>query len=128
MIFAFTHSSAISQEDSLQIYLAYPQKSNAPKREVRRIEKPAVVQDKVCLGVAGIKPEQLNKSDAYVEYFLDDSLIYSSQKEQSLQFILDTHLYPDGKHTIFANFWDKDGPSAIGIREIIIQNQDKNED
>lgn len=127
LLFAFTHSPAGAEQNLLQIYLLYPQKSNAPKREPRRVEKPAVVRGKVCLDVAGINQQQLNKPQAYVEYFLDEALIYSSQKEESRQFILDTCLYADGRHTIVANLWDKDGPSAIGIREILIQNQDKNE-
>jgi len=118
----------LAKQDSLEIRLIYPQKSNAPKRELKRIEKPVIVKGRVPLNVAGIKSSGPKKKDnLYIEYFLDNELVYSSQNKGPLQFILDTRLYADGRHTLVVNLWDKDGPSAIGIKEIIIQNQVKDE-
>lgn len=122
-----------SYSDKIYISLVYPQKSNAPKRESKKIEKPLLVKNEVSISVTDIKPEQLKHPELYVEYFLDGDLIFSTQEDKkedkskkrslgSLGFILDTTSYPDGTHTLVANLWDKDGPSAIGIREIIIQN------
>lgn len=122
-------------KEALLIPLAYPQKSNAPKREAKRIEKPVLLNDKVFVNIAEIKPGQSKNPDLYVEYFLDSELIYSTQgkkesnpKKRPLGFTLDTQLYSDGRHILVVNLWDKDGPSAIGIKEIIIQNKVQNED
>lgn len=132
-IFIFANGSLLANE-SIQIALIYPQKSNAPKREIKKINKPAVVRGEISIGIAGITPAQLKNPDIYVEYFLDGELIYSNEnkaknktKPVSFGFVLDSRLYPDGEHNLVVNFWDKDGPSAIGIRKIIIQNLVKNE-
>lgn len=129
---AFVYSNEKFSNRTIQIPLAYPQKSNAPKTKIKRTEKPARLKGKVIIEVADIIPSQLKNLHFYVEYFLDNQLIYSTQKQQgkkakSLRFILDTRLYPNGEHTLVVNLWDKDGPSAIGIRKIIIQNELKNE-
>lgn len=114
-----------SSQNSVQITISYPQESNTPKRQTKRIDEPVVVKDEVFIDIVGIKLEQLNHPELYAEYFLDNNLIYSTEdkKQSPLGFILDTRLYENGRHTLIVNLWDKDGPSAIGIREIIIQNQ-----
>lgn len=123
-----------SAQESVQISLVYPQQFNKPKRQAGKTEKPPALKGKVFIDVIGINPEQAKSPNSYVEYFLDDELIYSTQNRKeslpdagSLGFILNTRLYPDGEHKIVVNLWDKDGPSAIGIRKIIIQNAPLNE-
>lgn len=117
-------------KDTLQISLVYPQESNAPKRERKEIDKPVVLKGEVLVNIVGVRPKQLKKPSIYVEYFLDNELIYSTEnkegnksKSKSLGFTLDTQLYSEGEHTLVVNLWNKDGPSAIGMRKIIIQNQ-----
>lgn len=128
-IFIFVNGPVLAKE-VIQVVLVYPQKSNAPKRETKKADKPAIVRGEVSIDVAGVTPAQLKNPDIYVEYFLDEKLIYSNEnktkdktKPVSFGFILDSRLYPDGKHNLVVNFWDKGGPSAIGIRKIIIQNR-----
>lgn len=127
------YSSERPSKNTVQIPLIYPQESNSPKREAKKIEKAPVLNGEVFIDVVGIKPEQLKTLNLYVEYFLDNELIYSTENKQrrtprpkSLRFILDTCVYPEGEHTLVVNLWNKDGPSAIGIRKIIIQNQRQN--
>lgn len=133
-LFLLSYFSDAFAKNLLQISVVYPQKSNFPKREVKKTEKPMVLQGEIAINAVGIKPEQIKHTDVYVEYFLDGQLLYSSENKEAdkttkapAEFILDTTAYPDGEHTLVVNFWDKDGPSAIGIRKIIIQNVKKDE-
>ncbi len=68
--------------DVVSIALIYPQASNAPKREAQKKEPPLVVKDKIPIDVTGISREQLNHPELYVEYFLDDKLIYTSEERK----------------------------------------------
>lgn len=128
-IFILINSLEAAQNTTVSISLIYPQASNAPKREPKKKEKPVVLKDEVLIDVAGISPQQLKSPDLYVEYFLDDNLIFSTQdkaqdktKKTSLSFTLDTTKYQDGTHKIVVNLWNTSGPSAIGMRDIVIQN------
>src|SRR3989338_1062653 len=122
---ALVYAEDNSPQETISISLVYPQKTNAPKRELNRIEGPPVVTGDVSVKVVGIRPEQLRNPNLYVEYFLDDNLVYSTEDKKkigqdrlkSLGFILNTRSSPDGLHTLVANLWDKDGPSAIGMRK-----------
>ncbi len=125
----FIYSIEVLAQDIIQVSLVYPQQSNAPKREASRIEKPATIKDSILIEITNVKPQQLNNADVYIEYYLDDQLIYTTEnmgqdktKTGSFSFTLDTMLYPDGTHTLVINLWDKNGPSAIGIKQIIIKN------
>lgn len=127
ILMVFVVSSAFA--DSVSIDLIYPQKFNAPKRQAKKIEEPAVLSKETLVKASGLKPEQVRKKGVYIEYFLDDQLIFSTRDSKqigSYGFILNTPAYPDGKHTLIANIWDETGPSAIGIRQIIIANKDAN--
>ncbi len=128
--FILVNSLEAAQNTTVSVSLIYPQNTNAPKRQLQKKEKPAVLKGDVLISVAGISTEQLKSPDLYVEYFLDDDLIYSTQdkgqdktKKVSLSFTLDATKYADGDHKLVVNLWDANGPSAIGIREIIIQNE-----
>lgn len=132
-IFICMNSLEAAQNTAVSISVIYPQNTNAPKRTLNKKEKPAVLKGDVIINVTGINSEQLKSPDLYVEYFLDDELIYSTQDEKqdkikktSLGFILDTTKYENGNHRLVVNLWDAKGPSAIGIREIIIQNEKQN--
>lgn len=132
-IFICMNSLEAAQNTAVSILVIYPQNTNAPKRTLNKKEKPAVLKGDVIINVTGINSEQLKSPDLYVEYFLDDELIYSTQDEKqdkikktSLGFILDTTKYENGNHRMVVNLWDAKGPSAIGIREITIQNETQN--
>lgn len=114
---------AFSQEQLL-ITLLYPQTTNAPKKEVKKKEKPVPVSGKVSIDVTGINPAQLNNTGVFAEYYLDSALVYSSENNKPFGFVLDSALYPNGQHSLTVNLWDKEGTSAIGIREIIIKNNE----
>lgn len=132
-IFICMNSLEAAQNTAVSISVIYPQNTNVPKRTLNKKEKPADLKGDVIINVTGINSEQLKSPDLYVEYFLDDELIYSTQDERqdkikktSLGFILDTTKYENGNHRLVVNLWDAKGPSAIGIREIIIQNETQN--
>lgn len=130
-IFILVNGPVLAKE-AIQVVLVYPQKSNSIKREGKRIERPMVLKGVISIDVAGVNPKQLKNPDVYLEYFLDGQLIYSSEKKAQpnvrpslLSFVLDTRLYANGAHSLVVNLWDKKGPSAIGIRQVIIQNEAK---
>jgi len=111
----------------VSIPLSYPQKSNAPKQQVQKTGKTPVISGKVQICVSGISAAQAKSDTPYVEYFLDDQPVYDSRNKKLLCFVLDTAAYPDGEHALTANLWDKNGPSAIGIKKIIVLNQIQHE-
>ena len=126
----YVYAKENASQNRITVYLLYPQKSNAPKRAPQRIEKPAVLKGDVPVDIAGIEAKQLKSQGVYVEYFLDNDLVYSTEGKdgkkakirRSHGFVLDTTRYPDGAHTLVVNLWDKNGPSAIGMRKITIKN------
>lgn len=136
-VFIFIGSSAcleVANESisrAVSVSLTYPQMSNAPKRDSKVIDKVAVVRGDTVVVASGIKPRQLNSGTCYLEFYLDSDLVYSTEAGTSTgnstavldKFILDTTLYTDGDHTLVVNLWDKNGPSAIGVRRIYIQNE-----
>lgn len=113
-------------EEPLLITLLYPQAANAPKKEAKKKEKPALVSGDVPINITGINPAQLNNADVFAEYYLDNTLVYSTENNEAFTFVLDSKLYSNGEHSLTVNLWDKTGTSAIGIREIIIQNLENN--
>lgn len=124
---SFAYAKPRSAQNTIYINLVYPQKSNTLKREPLKIEKPPILKGEVFINILGISTEQLNNPNLYVEYFLNNDLVYSTQnkklsRQNPFSFTLDTTKYADGMHTLVVNLWDKDGPAAIGIRKIIIQN------
>lgn len=133
LIFAGASYSAAFAEgekaESLEIDLIHPQKSNAPQR-VLNVSTEAVV-------VSGMAPVTISKKpnpkdaemDRYlVEYFIDDMLVYETNgvaeglANSSFNWVLDTTKYKNGKHKLVVNYWDSKGPSAIGIKDFIIDN------
>lgn len=123
ILFIYTNCLVAEADAVINIPLVYPQNSNAPKREPIKNEQHAL-KNEVLVDVTGINPAQLKNPNMYIEYFLDYELIYSTQnkKQGNLGFRLDTTKYTDGPHTLTVNLWDRDGSSAIGITNIIIQN------
>ena len=112
--------------NTVLIPLAYPQKSNAPKQQHKAV-KAEIVSGKMAVSVSGMLASQSNSPALYVEYFLDDQAVYSSKESKALLFELDTAGFADGEHTLTANLWDENGPSAIGMKKISIRNQIQNE-
>lgn len=131
LIFVSTATFDAYALESVQVRLVYPQKANAPKRELPRKEEPAIVSGEVEVEVAGIKQENSDSQAMVLEYFVDDEPIFSAKddgtsgpKEDQTKFILNSALYPNGNHRIVVNLTDGDG-SAIGMRDIIIKNEVK---
>lgn len=130
LAFIFTLSfftNLVYSDEQLLVALIYPQATNSPKKETKRKEKPVLITGNVSIGLTEVDPAQLNNPDVYVEFFLNNTLVYSTENNKPFAFILDSSLYPNGPHFLTVNLWDKAGASAIGIREIIIQNTEHNE-
>lgn len=129
--------SALAQEPSanrLTIELIFPKQSSAPMTAPKPKLEPQKVSSRVVLDITPA-PSKIEKDRYSVEYFLDEQLIYQTSgfdeknyTQDSFSFIFDTTGYENGLHKLIVNFWDKSGPSAIGIREIIINNHTESAD
>ena len=117
--------------DNLVVELKFPQASNQrvlpPKPIVPAIE----ISSSIDLDISPY-PAVIEKGRYLVEYFLDDVLIYSSDgfienAPLSFKCTLDTTKFIDGEHKIIVNYWDKQAPGAIGIRNVVIKNSEINE-
>lgn len=122
--------AGFSYASQLTIELTFPRKNTAPLSAPVPIPVPLEVSGNLFLDIAPY-PEAAEKDRYTVEYFLDDVKIYettglSRDTPDTLNFtyILTTRAYENGSHTLVVNFWDSKGQSAIGIREIIIKNED----
>lgn len=121
----------------IKIELISPNTPQAKLPKVRVDTKPIVV--------SGVVPVEINKTTSMddilsqrylVEYFMDGDLVYktygavtggygismSAYGSSEFSWLLDTTKYRNGKHKLVVNFWDAEGPSAIGIAYIIIEN------
>lgn len=114
----------------IKIPLSFPQKYNTRMKSTPVLKKPVKISGKMLLGISMQPMVDDVESDKYlVEYFLDDELIFSTNGENSGQpdsptfdFVLDSAKYKNGSHKLVVNFWNKDGPSAIGMQKVIIEN------
>lgn len=123
--------SAFAEEEveSLEIDLIHPQKSNAPQRALNVSTEPVLVSVRVPVTISKKPDPQETGEDRYlVEYFIDDILVYKTNGiiegmgASSFNWVLDTTRYKNGKHKLVVNYWDSKGPSAIGIKDFIIEN------
>ena len=115
--------------EGITLELNFPQKSTAKITAPKPLLKPQEVSGSLILDIVPY-PAAIEKERYLVEYFLDGQLIYqttgfneSSPDKLSFTYLLDSAKFENGKHKIIINFWDKKGPSAIGIREVVIKNE-----
>lgn len=126
---AWAEDSAVTNRVDVQ--LIAPQRFNAPKRKHRQPVKPVVVTGTVKVEIDKAPTAQEVADKRYVvEYFLDDAAVHKTQGstdagtgKPTFDCSIDTTAYEDGKHKLVINFWDKDGPSAIGVQYVIIKNK-----
>ncbi len=119
-----------AKENIIDIYLVAPHKYNAPMRRLPIVSAPKEVSGVVIFRVdRQATQEEVENNKYLVEYFLDDQLIYKTNgenevkpKSPSFDLNLDTTQYSDGQHKLTVNFWDKTGPSAIGMENLFIKN------
>jgi len=98
---------------------------------VPAIIAPVTVKDKITLDISPYP--RIFESDRYlVEYFLNDQMIYSgngtvldSSSGFSFQYLFDTSVFSNGEYKLIVNLWDKKSPMAIGIKKIVIKNDEK---
>lgn len=116
-------------QKSLMVQLIYPATSGAAMKAPGPIPKPQEVSGQVLIDIAP-KPLKSERDRYLVEYYLDDQLIYEStgfdgetESAGAFSYILDTGKYGNGSHKLVVNFWDKQGQSAIGARELVINNE-----
>jgi len=112
----------------LSIELVWPRKSTAPALTPKPVKDPAKLSGQVTLDISPY-PQTVAADRYQVEYFIDDQPVYSTtgiSPEQpdalSFKYDLDTRAFENGRHKLIVNFWDSQGQSAIGIREIDIDN------
>lgn len=122
-------SSHVFAEELLSIQLRFPQKSYAKAAAPTAIPKPIKVSGNVIIDITPY-PEEIAVDRYLVEYFLDEQIIfqntgYSQDDPDNLffEYLLDTTVLENGKHKIIVNFWDESGASAIGIQNIIVNNE-----
>jgi len=126
---AWAEDSAVTNR--VEVKLIAPQRFNAPKRKQRQPVKPVVVAGTVRVEIGKAPTAQEITDKRYVvEYFLDDAVVHKTQGsidagtgKPTFACTIDTTAYQDGKHKLVVNFWDKDGPSAIGVQYVIIKNK-----
>jgi len=130
IIFIFFTGYARAENNIIDINLVMPQKYNTSSKILPIISVPKEVSGFVIIKIdKKVLPEEVENNKYLVEYFLDDELIFKTNgqneantENSSFDFKLNTAQYPDGRHKITVNFWDKDGSSAIGMENLFIKN------
>ena len=119
----------LSASDRLIVELNFPKPGYPKAAKPKALLAPVEVSGNLIIDITPY-PANAEQDRYLVEYFLDDQLISQSSgvKENNPQrlsftYILDTTKFANGPHKIIINLWDKSGPSAIGIRKIIINNE-----
>jgi len=112
--------------NNLVVQLHFPEKSNKRVAAVMPIVKPQEISGTLVLDIVPY-PADYVKGRYSVEYFLDDQLLYktdggSDNGAASFKYSLDTTKFANGAHKLIVNFWDTNGPAAIGINDVIITN------
>ncbi|MFH1440583.1 MAG: hypothetical protein ABIH18_00860 [Candidatus Omnitrophota bacterium] len=121
---------ARARDNVIDIYLVSPQKYNAPMRKLPVISSSKEVSGIVLFRIDKKADQEEVKNNRYlVEYFIDDNLIYKTNGKNEIKpenpnfnLKLDTVKYSDGQHKLTVNFWDKNGPSSIGMENLLIKN------
>ena len=133
MAFVYWSGYLIVAEDNIgkvTIPLTFPQEYNEPMRSGPALKKPVNISGEIRVGISKRPTAGEVESNKYlVEYFLGDAPIYSTNganagnpEAPTFDFVLDSTKYKNGPRKLVVNFWDKGGPSAIGMQNIIIEN------
>ncbi len=116
---------------SITIQLLFPKQTAVKAPALRPLEAPTEISGKIILDIAPY-PEEIIKGRYIVEYFLDDQQLFSTSgyyentpDKLSFSYILDTSKFKNGSYKLIVNFWDEKSQSAIGIKEIRINNKDE---
>ena len=127
-ISSFVIAEEEMRQDRLLISLISPGASDQPMKAPRSIPKPIEISGQIFLDISPA-PSSIRKDRYLVEYFLNDNLIYKTTGfddaagSVGFGYIFDTTKYENGRYKLMVNFWDGKGPSAIGAREIFIDNR-----
>lgn len=116
--------------DKISVELLPPMRPHARLPKERVDMRPVVVSGVIPVEIGKTVNEKDVQNQRYlVEYFIDGDLVYETDGSDILgsggsSFIwhFDSTGYSNGSHKLVVNFWDKEGPSAIGIVNIIIKN------
>lgn len=109
-------NSTVFAED-IVINLLYPKANNKLK-----LHSPVVIKGIVKIEVRGIRDKQKKQASYWLEYYLNDDLVFSTKDDNIKEFYLNTVNYPNGSYNLTVNLWDKDSDSAIGIERVQIRN------
>lgn len=109
-------------KNAVNIKLIFPGAGNTAMRAPAPILEPQEITGQVSVDFIP-HPSNVEEGRYLVEYFLGDRLIYKTDTSGTFSYILDTTKYENGRYKLIINFWDSSGPSAIGIREVMINNQ-----
>jgi len=116
-------------KDKLLVNLIFPSTGGQAMKAPGAIPKPVEISGQIFLDI-NPAPSNIRKDRYLVEYFLDDNLIYKTTgfdnavgSSVGFGYIFDTTKYENGRYKIMVNFWDGKGPSAIGAREVFINNR-----
>ncbi|MDD4909482.1 MAG: hypothetical protein PHR44_02190 [Candidatus Omnitrophica bacterium] len=126
--FSFNLLAKEAYQNQLILELNFPKESTAKMEAPRPKAEALSISGEILVNISPV-PEKIEQDRYLVEYFLDEQLIYRTTgfDRRTFACILDTAQYENGTHKLIINFWDKSGPSAIGIRELIINNEETNE-
>jgi hypothetical protein len=116
---------AQGQEPSVKVIvpLSFPHRYNTAMENGPVISKPLKVSGVITVGAGVVDSAQGPDTGRYlVEYFIDD-LAIGKAGNVNKYIRLDTSSYENGPHKLIVNFWDRDGRSAIGVCDIIIDNR-----
>ena len=127
-ISSFVAAEEAMCQDKLLINLSFPGASGQAMKAPRSIPKPIEISGQISLDISPVH-SNIRKGRYLVEYFLNDKLIYKTtgfdDAAGSIGFgyVFDTTKYENGRYKLMVNFWDGKGPSAIGAREVFINNK-----
>ncbi|MFA5144008.1 MAG: hypothetical protein WC522_07595 [Candidatus Omnitrophota bacterium] len=125
LVSAFTVFASAAEKlpkNAVNVKLVFPAAANTAMRAPAPIAEPQEIAGQVFVDFVP-HPEGVEKDRYLVEYFLDDQLIYKTTASGTFKYTLDTAKYENGRHKLIVNFWDDSGPSAIGVREVVINNK-----
>ncbi|MDD4910185.1 MAG: hypothetical protein PHR44_05850 [Candidatus Omnitrophica bacterium] len=132
-LFYFSALAKEAPDKQLLLELIFPKESTSKMTAPAPKLEPLEVYGKIFVNIS-LVPDKIERDRYLVEYFLDEQLIHQttgieegSDARFSFGCVLDTAQYENGTHKIIVNFWDKSGPSAIGIKEVVINNKEADE-
>ena len=125
-------SQSVCRSDDINISLNFPQKSSARMGGAKSLSASIEVSGTITLSVTPY-PNVKELSQCKVEYYLDKGLLYETEGVfvaglESLRFKydFDTRKFEHGRYSLYVNYFDKQGASAIGSQRLMINNKQEN--